>query len=337
MTNIFIIKIHNEINLWTNKTLLLIICIIFSFCLIRAQSTIFIAAKKNFDDGKYEESKKLFKTIGKNSIEYGEARYYLGKICHFNRKFDEAINLFKEAIAVNNKNAEYYFWLGNSLGEKAMISNLVEQAILAKQILKNWEIGAKLDTAHQGIKWGLLNFYSQAPSIMGGNMDKAYKAADDINKLKYPDGFEAKGYVYERDNKKEEAEKSFKAAIKASPKEPKYCYALAYFYLRQNKIDNSLELFNKIIEINPHDVNAYYEIGRIYCSDKQKFNLGKPYLIRYLLIADPDNKNGISKANYYLGNIYNAEGDKANAKKCYDKALTLNPKFTEAKRAIEKL
>ena len=54
-------------------------------------------------------------------------------------------------------------------------------------------------------------------------------------------------------------------------------------------------------------------------------------------MADPNNKNGISKAYYYLGNIYKSQGDKTNAKKHYEKALSLDPTFIEAKHALEKL
>jgi tetratricopeptide (TPR) repeat protein len=214
---------------------------------------------------------------------------------------------------------------------------MLEQAVLAKEIIKNWEIGAKLDSTHHGIKWGLLNFYSQAPSFMGGGMDKAYKVADQLNKLKYPDGFEAKGYVFERDNKKELAEKSFNEAIKASPKEVKYYYALAYFELRQNKTDKSIELFEKIIEINPKEAYANLEIGIIYSANIKMLDQGKQYLNRFLEIADQKNKNDLCRANYYLGNIHNSKGDKPVAKKYYEIALTLNPKFKDAQKALEKL
>jgi len=319
------------------KVNLVIILVFLCTYFIQAQSPIFISGKKNFDEGKYEESKKLLNTIGKNSAEYGEAKYYLGRICFNNQKYDDAISLLKEAIGANNKNADYYFWLGNAIGEKTMRSNMLEQAVLAKEIIKNWEIGAKLDSTHQGIRWGLLNFYSQAPSFMGGGMEKAYKVADELNKLKYPDGFEAKGYVYERDNKKEMAEKSFNEAIKASPKEVKYYYALAYFELRQNKIDKSLELFEKIIELNPQEANANFEIGRIYSGNNKKLEEGKKYLNRFLEIVNQNNKNYICRANFYLGNIYNSKGDKQSAKKYYEIALTLDPKFKDAKKALEKL
>jgi hypothetical protein len=38
-----------------------------------------------------------------------------------------------------------------------------------------------------------------------------------------------------------------------------------------------------------------------------------------------------------LGNIHNSKGDKRVAKKYYEIALTLNPKFKDAQKALEKL
>jgi tetratricopeptide (TPR) repeat protein len=302
-----------------------------------SQSSIFINARKNFDEGKFDESKKMFNLIGKNSNEYAESRCYLGKIYYFEKNLDEAIKSFEEAVKANNKNAEYYFMLGNMQGEKAMKANIVQQALLAKDILKSWETGAKLDSMHQGIRWGLMNFYTMAPSFMGGGMDKAYKMADELNRIKYPEGFEAKGYVYERDKKNDLAEKSFKEAIKANPKESKYYHALAYFYIRHNGKDKAQGLFEKALEINPDDARSTLELGKLFSENITTIDKGKTYLDRFFQIADKNNKYELSRANFYLGNIYKFKGDKTNARKCYESTLSLNPKFEEAKKELKEL
>ncbi len=326
-----------KINMINKNGLLLFLNIFMCPYLIQAQSATLVNAKKKFDEGKYDESKCLFNNIGKNSIEYSDAKYYLGRICFHNKKYVEAIELLDEAIAINNKRAEYYFWLGNAYGEKAAQSNVFQQPFIAKHVVENWEIAANLDFSYQDVRWGLLNFYSQAPSFMGGGMDKAYKVADELNKLNYPDGFEAKGIVYERDNKKDLAEGSFKEAIKISPKELKYYYALAYFYDRQKRYDRSEELFEQIIAINPDEANANFELGRLCSTNNKKFVQGLQFLNHFIQITNPNNKIDLCKANYYLGNIYNSKGDKINAKNYYNKALSLDATFIDAQKALKKL
>lgn len=317
--------------------IVVLFCLLSVYNFANAESIIFTNAKKNYTEGKFDESKKLFITIGKNNTEYADARYYLGMIAYKEKLYDVAIDYLNDAIKANNKNAEFYFMLGNVYGEKAMRSNLVQQALLAKSVLKNYQIGEKIDSTHLGLKWNLLNFYSMAPSIMGGDMKLAYKIGDEINKLKFPDGYEAKGYVYERDGKKDLAEKSFLEAIKAAPKEPKYYYALARFYIRDKKNDKSVEYLEKIIAIKPDEARAYLGLGQVYSNDKSNFEKCLKNINRYFELADGKNKQESAYANYLLGNIYNEKGDKINAKKYYKLAVTAFPEFKEAEKALEKI
>jgi tetratricopeptide (TPR) repeat protein len=321
----------------TRKTFFFTICIFLIYCLGKAQSPIFANAKKLFYESKFEESRKLFNTIGKNSSEYAEARYYLGKSYYNEKKYDEAIESFREAVTTNNKNAGYYFMLGNAYREKAMISSFIKKLIIGKEIIKNWEITAKLDSTHEGVRWDLMNYYSCVPTMFGGDMGKAYKLAEEIKKINYPNGCEARGYVCERDHKNDLAVKSFNEAIKASPKVLKYYYALAYFYQRQNTNDLALPVFEKIITIDPNEVNAHFEIGKTYSTSEKMHEQGIQHLSRCIQLANSNDKITKSKANYYLGNIYKSKADKANANQCYMNALSLDPTYSDAKKALSQL
>lgn len=321
----------------TNKKIFCLLLVLFSLGQCFAQKFKLSDAIELFNKGKYEESKKIFNTINSGNKEYGEACFYLGKICHFTKNYDEAIEYFKKAIATNNENADYYFWLGNSYGEKAMLASMVKKPFLAKKILEVWGIAAKLDSTHLGVRWGLMNFYSQAPAMFGGGMNKAYKVCEEIKKINYADGFESKGYVYERDNKKDMAEWSHKEAIKASPDNMKYYYALAFFYMRQNKNEKSKEIFEKIIAVKPDVPYAYLEIGHINSTSGKDLDKGKDYLNHYIEIADKNNKRDLGRAYYYLGTIYKLQGNKVIAKKYYNDALSFDPSLKEAKQALDKL
>jgi tetratricopeptide (TPR) repeat protein len=305
--------------------------------LLISQSVIFNSAKKNFEEGKLDESKKMFNLIGKSTSEYAEAKFYLGKIYYAEKKLDDAIQSFEDAIKANGKNAEYYFYLGNVKGEKAMHANIIQQAILAKEIMNAWQTGEKIDSMHLGIQLGLLNFYIMAPSVMGGGIDKAYKTADKIIRINYADGCQAKGFVYDRDKKTDLAEKMYKEAIKSNPKELRYSYSLGIFYLRHNFKEKSLEFWTSLANNYPDEARPFLELGNLYSSDPKTHEKAIVNLNRFLQLTKKDDNYGKSRANFCLGNISKAKGDKVNAKKYYEITLSFNPRSKEAKDALEEI
>ena len=73
---------------------------------------------------------------------------------------------------------------------------------------------AELDPNHIDARWALVELYVSLPGIVGGSNSKALKYANELQKLSKVDGYLAKGYVYEYDDKPELAEKYYKLAIK---------------------------------------------------------------------------------------------------------------------------
>jgi len=80
-------------------------------------------AKKLFDDKKYAELEKMLSPIDDEDRDYAAAQYYLGRAAFNRKEYDDAADYFEKASEANEKEADYFNWLGNTYGTIAQDAN----------------------------------------------------------------------------------------------------------------------------------------------------------------------------------------------------------------------
>jgi tetratricopeptide (TPR) repeat protein len=130
-------------------------------------------AKRLFEEKKYAEAEKLLLPIEDDDRDYAAAQYYLGRIAFSRREYDDAADFFEEATEANNKVADYFSWLGNTYGTIAGDANPIRQGLLAPKMKSAWEKAIALDSKNLDARTSLIQYYLQAPGIMGGSVEKA--------------------------------------------------------------------------------------------------------------------------------------------------------------------
>ncbi len=76
----------------------------------------------------------------------------------------------------------YHLWLGREYGQKASSVNPLSAASLAKKTKNEFEQAVKLDPANVQARADLSEYYTDAPSFMGGGLDKARDQAAQVAK-----------------------------------------------------------------------------------------------------------------------------------------------------------
>ena len=217
-----------------------------------------------FNDGKYEDAKSIFHKELEEDGDNAEANFYLGRIFLRQNDEDKAEDYLEEAVELNDNNADYHFWLGNAYGMKAQNANIFKQAWLARKVIKEFERTVKIDSTHLAGHIGCANFYLQAPSIMGGGLDKARESAEKIAKLDTVQWVLLKARIFAKDDKPEQAIQLFDEFDKNFDKE-KHRYTFyntyGYFLLGEKKIDKAIEMFIKQVELAPDRPNPYDSLG----------------------------------------------------------------------------
>ena len=291
-------------------------------------------AKKLFEDRKYEESKTLLSPIDDDDHDYAAAQYYLGRIAYAKKEYDDAAEYFEEATEANDKVADYFNWLGNTYGTIAGDANPLRQGMLAPKMKSAWEKAIALDSKNLDARTSLIQYYLQAPGILGGSVEKAIEVAGQVLKLKPAEGHGQLGNIYMHEKKTTEAEKEF---ILMAKTDPAYASALANFYTGQKQYDKAFQLFEEAIQKTPADFLAIYQYGRTSAVSGQRLEKGEEYLKKYLTYTPKQNEPSHAGANMRLAQIYEKRGNKKEAKRLFEIAVKADGNLKEAKDGLERV
>jgi tetratricopeptide (TPR) repeat protein len=291
-------------------------------------------AKRLFEEKKYAEAEKLLLPIEDDDRDYAAAQYYLGRIAFSRREYDDAADFFEEATEANDKVADYFSWLGNTYGTIAGDANPIRQGLLAPKMKSAWEKAIALDSKNLDARTSLIQYYLQAPGIMGGSVEKAREVAKQILSLKPAEGHLQIGNIYMHEKKTIEAEKEF---ILMAKSDPAYVSALANFYTSQKQYDKAFQLFEEAIQKNASDFIAIYQYGRTSALSGQRLEKGEAYLNKYLTHTPEKNEPSHAGANMRLAQIYEKKGNKKEAKRLYEASLKGDNTLKEAKEGLERV
>lgn len=283
---------------------------------------------------KYPEATKVFSAIEDDEKDYAAAQYYLGRIAFDQKEYDDAAEYFEEATEANKKNSEYFQWLGDTYGTIAQDANVVRQGFLAPKMKTAWETAIGLDPKNINARLSLIEYYTQAPSVMGGSFDKAKDVAKQIIKLNPAQGYRAQGNIYMREKNPVEAEKSYIEMVKA---DETFNPALGNFYLSQNLYDKAFKLFEDAVKKNPADMGSVYQLGKTSALSGKQLDRGEECLRQYLNYQPKPNEPSHAGAQMRLAQIMEKRGNKPEAKKLYESAFKKDNSLKEAKEGLDRV
>lgn len=253
-------------------------------------------------------------------------------------KADNAVKSFERAVALNDKSAEAHTMLGNALGNVAQNANVFRQGLLARRVKSEFEKAVALDPSLVQPREGLLQFYSRAPGVMGGSMDKAKEQAAAIAKLNGLSGRIAEANIALTERDPLRAEKAYAAAVAENPDSLRALNAYVNFLVNDNRADEAFPHVDRYLARHPNDRVAQFYVGRLAATTGKQLDRGEQVL-RALLANPVDSGPRAAPENIHfrLGDILAKKGDKAKARAEYEEALKVNPKYEPAKKALKAL
>jgi tetratricopeptide (TPR) repeat protein len=310
-----------------------LLSLFFSFLVAHGQSPRIEEARKLYEIRRLPEASVILKKVGERDKDFASAQYWLGRIAFDEKRYEDAADLFEEAVDKDPTVADHYSWLGNAYGNIAQEANVIRQGMLAPKMKSAWEKAIALDAQNINARISLIQFYTQAPGFMGGSFEKAYQMADQIGKINSPQGHLQRGNILLIEKKPEEAEKEFLEMVKA---DSQYTGNLANFYIGQKKYDKAFALLDDLLKKNPDDYRLMYLIGRTCAVSGLQLDRGETLLKKYLAYTPKANEPSIAGANMRLGQIAEKKGNKTEAKKHFEMALALDATLKEAKEGLQR-
>ena len=251
---------------------------------------------------------------------------------------DAAIELLERAVEQSPKSAEAHYYLGSAYGGKIQKSGMLAAATYGAKVKDEFEKAVGLDPKQLDARYSLVQLYSEAPTIMGGSMDKALEQAKAIKAIDPFYGHRAYAFIYSQQKHSDLAKKEYLDAVHEQPNAPKpHSFLGAYLVNAEKNYGAAFEEFSTALKLDPAYMPAFYHLGRTAALADTNLALGEQSLKKYLGYTPKENEPRLANAHYWLGAIYEKEGKKAEAKQSYEAALKLNPTLKDASEALKRV
>jgi tetratricopeptide (TPR) repeat protein len=252
-------------------------------------------------------------------------------------QWDNAIRNGEKAVSLSPDNSIYHQWLGREYGEKAAAVNPLSAASLAKKAKAEFEQAVKLDPANVQAHADLAEYYTDAPSIMGGGIDKARDQANQVAKYDQATSHWILALVAEKDKNYPDAEKELQRAIKVAKDPSQYWMNLASFYRRRSRLDDMQKAILQAIAQSGKNAEVYYNAASELFQAGKDFAFAVQCLKKYLSSGSMVEDAPAFRAHYLLGQIYEKMGNKSDAIAEYKASLALASGFAPANKALGRL
>jgi tetratricopeptide (TPR) repeat protein len=287
---------------------------------------------------KFEEARTQMQAVVAKNANDDAAWECLGRIASAMDRQKEASGYFEKAIKINDNVATHHLWLGNALGDLADSTSKIKLPFLARRIKSEFERTVALDPSSVDGRSALVEFYTQAPGVMGGSKEKAQEQIREIIKLNPMRGHWKQADLYMRDKNIPEAEKEYIAAVQASPDSSAAAYTLGMFYQNNQKWTEAFGVYDRMEKRFPTEWAVRFNIGRTAALSGEQLDRGEKEF-RALLASPPADMSNETKAgaHHRLGMILEKQGKKEQARGEYTTAVSINPKNEAAKKSLAAL
>jgi len=253
------------------------------------------------------------------------------------REYEKAAAVLEKAIAATPNNAEAHYLLGATYGPMAMKASLFGQASLASKTKEQFDEAVRLDPNHLDARMALLEYYMMAPGIMGGSESKAMEQANEIKKRDPFRGHRAWAYIYNRQKKTDQARNEYVQAVREQPNSGKTHIALAAQYLGEKNYAAAITEAESALKYDPNYTPGWFWLGRTIAAAGPDYARGEEALRKYLAYTPKHDEPGHYRTHYWLGQIYEKTGRKAEAKASYATSLKLNPDQKDVTEALKRV
>ncbi|HRE80351.1 MAG TPA: tetratricopeptide repeat protein [Opitutaceae bacterium] len=219
------------------------------------------------------------------------------------KAFDQAVPLLKKVTEAEPDNSEAWQSLGDALSAEIQDASLISKLSLSKRSLTAYERAATLNPKSLAAHTALVQFHSQAPSIVGGRREKAYAHAHALAELDVWQGN----------------------------------FWLMRLALGDNRSDEAFAACDRILTAEPHRYRGLYQLGRTVAVSGEQLDRGVAALRQALALTPDKTDPSHAHAHLRLGQILEKQNQSAAAAQAYSAALSLDPTLTEAKTRLAKL
>jgi len=268
------------------------------------------------DGGRVDEAIRLLVPLatGDNAAAFN----YLGRAYFALGDWDKAVRHCERATQLDPGNAEFQLWLGRSYGEKANSAAALTAFSLARKTVAAFEAAHARDRNSLAIARDLAEFYSSAPSIVGGGGDKALALAGERGQH-------------------ETAEREYNESIRSDHNSAASYLEFARYLKGRNipdRFQRAVDDAVKSTRIRPID---RYEAAELSLRAGYDLPKATQQMRAYIQSGHTVEEAPLFRAHFLLGEILLKSGDANQAAAEYQASLALASSYRPAADALRRL
>lgn len=302
---------------------------------------LFKLALFNLHSGKYDKARAHLNVVLAHQPKHLDTLYALAALHQAEKQFNEAASLFRQIIDIDHLQRPAYFGLANGM--------IVQEKLAQAEAYLDQAAGIDINdrSGDDAIAGGALAFKPRFIEVFNKmvslyleqkNHDTALAKCD--RQLAHSGHsaetkaaiYHTKGLILEQQSEHALAEHQYRRALEISPDYAPASNNLAYLLAeKDDNLEEALTLAKRANDRHPHDAALLDTLGWVY------YRLGQyDHAINEFqksLSEAPDH----AIVHHHLGLAYDRTNQKKNAIDALEKALALDPNFSEADQARQRL
>ena len=214
----------------------LIACCLFSVPTLANDAL--IPALKAVDDRDYEQAIETLTRLSEEQQDR-DVLFHLARVLYQSGDYDEAEETLEDFHEQYPGDAEALYLSGlvylALLGEV----NIFKKVGMAKKTLASWEASVAADPEYLNSQYAIFAYYTNAPSIAGGDIEVARELMIEINLLDEAYGVMAEGLLLSKEDNEAGAEAAFQEAAVLMNRAGPY-FSLAQFYMQTEQYEKAI-------------------------------------------------------------------------------------------------
>jgi tetratricopeptide (TPR) repeat protein len=197
-------------------------------------------------------------------------------------EYKKATEALEKAVAQEPNNAGFAHWLGRTYGRRAELGSPFTAPGYATKARQMFEKSVALDPSNKGALGDLLDFYLEAPGLLGGGMHKAEELAARIARTDPAEGHYAQAQIEEKRKEYNSAEQHLRLAWELAPSQVGRVMDLAMFLAKRGRFSESDAMFDQAERMAPSNAKILFERADTYVKEQRNLEQAKHLLQRYI-------------------------------------------------------
>jgi len=248
-------------------------------------------------------------------------------------RFEAAQHDCEQAVSLDPQNSNNHLWLGRTLGEVADRASFLNAYGLAKRARSEFELAVQLNPHSAEALADLGEFYSSAPGVVGGGMDKAANVAAQLDRVDPARAHELRAAIARENKDMVTAERELKQAVAASAHPAFQWMRLASFYRKAKRfteMESAVQSGWTSAQRDSHAAVALFNGASVLIKSNRNPSLAIKMLEAYLASPAATEEAPAFTARVWLARLKAQAGDTEGARRERAEALALAQEYKPA-------